>query len=76
MALLALLHAAIAGFMLFFMAVVPQAAFKTLWVGGGDAVAGPLPPGRRAGGRCPGPGLPVIARRRRDPVGKLFGDDE
>ena len=30
MALLALLHAAIAGFMLFFMAVVPQAAFKTL----------------------------------------------
>jgi len=30
MALLAILHAAIAGFMLFFMAVVPQAAFKTL----------------------------------------------
>ena len=30
MAVLALLHAAIAGFMLFFMAVVPQAAFKTL----------------------------------------------
>ena len=30
MAILALIHAAIAGFMLFFMAVVPQAAFKTL----------------------------------------------
>ncbi|MEX0503125.1 DUF4149 domain-containing protein [Alphaproteobacteria bacterium LSUCC0719] len=30
MANLALIHAAIAGFMLFFMAVVPQAAFKTL----------------------------------------------
>ncbi|MGB2123149.1 MAG: DUF4149 domain-containing protein [Candidatus Puniceispirillaceae bacterium] len=30
MAVLALVHAAIAGFMLFFMAVVPQAAFKTL----------------------------------------------
>ena len=30
MAFLAILHAAIAGFMLFFMAVVPQAAFKTL----------------------------------------------
>ncbi|MEC9145988.1 MAG: DUF4149 domain-containing protein [Pseudomonadota bacterium] len=30
MALLAIIHAAIAGFMLFFMAVVPQAAFKTL----------------------------------------------
>ena len=30
MAVLALIHAAIAGFMLFFMAVVPQAAFKTL----------------------------------------------
>ena len=30
MALLAILHAAIAGFMIFFMAVVPQAAFKTL----------------------------------------------
>ena len=30
MALLAIFHAAIAGFMLFFMAVVPQAAFKTL----------------------------------------------
>ena len=30
MALLAILHAAIAGFMVFFMAVVPQAAFKTL----------------------------------------------
>jgi len=29
-AILALIHAAIAGFMLFFMAVVPQAAFKTL----------------------------------------------
>ena len=30
MAILVLIHAAIAGFMLFFMAVVPQAAFKTL----------------------------------------------
>ena len=30
MAFLVLIHAAIAGFMLFFMAVVPQAAFKTL----------------------------------------------
>ena len=30
MALLAIIHAAIAGFMLFFAAVVPQAAFKTL----------------------------------------------
>ena len=30
MALLAIIHAAIAGFMLFFTAVVPQAAFKTL----------------------------------------------
>ncbi|MGC6453579.1 MAG: DUF4149 domain-containing protein [Candidatus Puniceispirillaceae bacterium] len=30
MALLAILHAAIAGFMIFFTAVVPQAAFKTL----------------------------------------------
>ena len=30
MSLLAIIHAAIAGFMLFFMAVVPQAAFKTL----------------------------------------------
>ena len=30
MAILALIHAAIAGFMLFFMAVVPPAAFKTL----------------------------------------------
>lgn len=30
MALLAIFHAALAGFMLFFMAVVPQAAFKTL----------------------------------------------
>ena len=30
MALLAITHAAIAGFMLFFTAVVPQAAFKTL----------------------------------------------
>ena len=30
MALLAILHAAIAGFMIFFMATVPQAAFKTL----------------------------------------------
>ena len=30
MAVLALIHAAIAGSMLFFMAVVPQAAFKTL----------------------------------------------
>lgn len=30
MVLLAILHAAIAGFMIFFMAVVPQAAFKTL----------------------------------------------
>lgn len=30
MACLAILHAAIAGFMLFFMAVVPQAAFKIL----------------------------------------------
>ena len=30
MSLLAIMHAAIAGFMLFFMAVVPQAAFKTL----------------------------------------------
>ena len=29
-AILVLIHAAIAGFMLFFMAVVPQAAFKTL----------------------------------------------
>ena len=30
MVVLVLIHAAIAGFMLFFMAVVPQAAFKTL----------------------------------------------
>lgn len=30
MALLAVFHAAIAGFMIFFMAAVPQAAFKTL----------------------------------------------
>ena len=30
MSLLAIIHAVIAGFMLFFMAVVPQAAFKTL----------------------------------------------
>ena len=30
MAILVLIHAAIVGFMLFFMAVVPQAAFKTL----------------------------------------------
>ncbi len=30
MSLLAIIHAAIAGYMLFFMAVVPQAAFKTL----------------------------------------------
>ena len=30
MALLAIIHAAIAGFMLFFMAVVPQTAFKSL----------------------------------------------
>ena len=30
MSLLVIIHAAIAGFMLFFMAVVPQAAFKTL----------------------------------------------
>ncbi len=35
MALLAIIHAAIAGFMLFFTAVVPQAAFKTLAGGGG-----------------------------------------
>ena len=30
MSLLAIIHAAIAGYMLFFLAVVPQAAFKTL----------------------------------------------